>query len=140
MKESPSVDDITPKLLKVSAEIIAAPPSVICNNAISQCKYHSEWKKITPLTKSSDGDMKKPLFKQVTVLPALNNVFEKILASQLTLYFQKIFCDFLSTYSRHHICQNILIIVKEWKKNRDKGELVAIVTMDLSKAFDSLPH
>ena len=140
VKESPSVDDITPKLLKVSAEIIAAPPSVICNNAISQCKYHSEWKKITPLTKSSDGDMKKPLFKQVTVLPALNNVFEKILASQLTLYFQKIFCDFLSTYSRHHICQNILIIVKEWKKNRDKGELVAIVTMDLSKAFDSLPH
>ena len=74
------------------------------------------------------------------MLPSLNNVFEKILASQLTSYFQKIFCDFLSTYSRHHICQNILIIVKEWKKNRDKGELVAIVTMDLSKAFDSLPH
>ena len=111
MKESPSVDDITPKLLKVSAEIIAAPPSVICNNAISHCKYHSEWKKITPVTNSSDVEMKKALFRQVTVLPALNNVFEKILASQLTLYFQKIFCDFLSTYSRHHICQNILIIV-----------------------------
>ena len=61
VKKSPGVDSITPKLLKVSAEIIAAPPSVICNNAISQCKYHSEWKKITPLTKSSDGDMKKAL-------------------------------------------------------------------------------
>ena len=48
-KKSPDVDGITPKLLKVSAAIIAAPPSVICNNAISQCKYHSEWKKITPL-------------------------------------------------------------------------------------------
>ena len=67
VKKSPCVDGITPKLLKVSAEIIAGPPSVICNNAISQRKYHSEWKKITPLTKSSDGDMKKALFRQVTV-------------------------------------------------------------------------
>ena len=61
VKKSPGVDGLTPKLLKVSAEIISAPQSVICNNAISQCKYHSEWKKITPLTKSSDGDMKKAL-------------------------------------------------------------------------------
>ena len=121
----PGVDGITPKLLKVSAEIITAAPSVICNNAISQCKYHLEWKKITPLTKSSDGDMKKALFRQVTVLPALNNVFEKILASQLTSYFQKIFCDFLSAYRRHHGCQTILFIVEEWKKSRVKEELVA---------------
>ena len=67
VKKSPGVDGITPRLLKVPAEIIAAPPSVICNNAISQCKYHSEWRKIIPLTKSSDGDMKKVLFRQVTV-------------------------------------------------------------------------
>ena len=73
------------------------------------------------------------------MLPALNNVFEKILPSQLTSYFQKIFCDFLSAYRRHS-CQTILFIVEEWKKSRDKGELVAIVTMDLSKTFDSLPH
>ena len=125
VKKSPGVDGITPKLLKVSAEIIAAPPSVICNSAISHCKYHSEWKKITPVTKSSDVDMKKALFRQVTVLPALNNVFEKILASQLTSYFQKIFCDFLSAYRRHHGCQTILFIVEEWKKSRVKGELVA---------------
>ena len=74
------------------------------------------------------------------MLPALNTVFEKILASQLTSYFQKIFCDFLSAYRRHHSCQTILLIVEERKKSRDKWELVAIVTMDLSKAFDSLPH
>ena len=125
VKNSPGVDGITPKLLKVSAEIVAAPHSVICNNAISHCKYHSEWKKITPLTKSSDVDMKKALFRQVTVPPALNNVFEKILASQLTWYFQKIFYNFLSAYRRHHGCQTILFIVEEWKKSRVKEELVA---------------
>ena len=36
VKKSPGVDGITPKLLKVSAEIIAAPSFVICNNAIIQ--------------------------------------------------------------------------------------------------------
>ena len=97
VNKSPGLDGITPKLLKVSAEIIA-PSSVICNNAISQCKYHSEWK-IISLTKTSDGDMKKKtLFRQVTGLPALKNVLENILASQLTPYFWKIFCDFLSAY------------------------------------------
>ena len=119
VKKSPGVDGITPKLLKVSAEIISAPPSVICNNAISQCKYHLERTKIIPLTKSSDGDMKTQLFRQMTMFPALNNVFEKILASQLTSYFQKIFCDFLSAYRRHHSCQTILFIVEEWKKSRE---------------------
>ena len=59
------------------------------------------------------------------MLPALNNVFEKILASQMTSYFQKIFCDFLSAYRRHHGCQPILFIVEEWKKSRVKRELVA---------------
>ena len=59
------------------------------------------------------------------MLPSLNNVFEKILASQLTSYFQKIFCDFLSAYRRHHGCQTILFIVEEWKKSRVKGKLGA---------------
>jgi len=86
VNKSPGHDGITPKLLKVSAEIIAAPLSIIFNNVIYQRKYPSEWKKgqITPLRQSSNGDMEKTLFRPVTTLPALNNVFEKILASQLT--------------------------------------------------------
>ena len=79
----------------------------------------------TPLTNSSYVDMKRALFRQVTVLPALNNVFEKILASQLTSYSQKIFCDFLSAYRRHNGCQTVLFIVEEWKKSRFKEELFA---------------
>ena len=77
----------------------------------------------------------------MTVLLTLNNVFEKILASQLTSYFQNIFCDNLSAYRRHHSGQTTFMrLVEDWKKSRDKGEFVAIVTMDLSKAFDSLSH
>ena len=86
--------------------------------------------------------MEKTLFRSVTVLLlVLNNVFEKILASQLTSYFQNIVCDNLSAYRRHHSSQTTLMrLVEDLRKSREKGEFVAIVTMDLSKAFESLSH
>ena len=31
-------------------------------------------------------------------------------------------------------------LVEDWKKSREKGEFVALVTVDISKAFDSLSH
>lgn len=51
---------------------------------------------ITPLPKGTEDDMDRTLFRPVTVLPALNNVFERVLAAQLTTYFQNgILGDFL---------------------------------------------
>ena len=71
----------------------------------------------------------------------MNNIFEKILASQLTSYFQGILSDFLSAYWKHHSFHTTLLrLVEDWKKSLDDGKLVAMVAMDLSKAFDSLPH
>lgn len=34
----------------------------------------------------------------------------------------------------------MLRLIEDWKKCLDKGEVVAMIAMDLSKAFDSLPH
>lgn len=79
------------------------------------------------------------LFK--AVLPALINVVEKVLATQLTPYFQNgILGDFLCAYRKNHSCHTRLHLVEDWKQSWDRGELVAMVAMDLSKAFDSLPH
>ena len=54
------------------------------NESIKQCKYPSRWKmgQVTPLFKKDD-ELSKENYRPVTVLPALNNVFEKLLASQL---------------------------------------------------------
>ena len=86
--------------------------------------------------------MDRSLFRPVTVLPALNNVLERILSTQLTLYFQNgILGDFLCAYRKHHSCHTALLhLVEDWKQSRDRGELVAMVAIDLSKAFDSLHH
>lgn len=77
----------------------------------------------------------------MTVLPAMSNIFEKILASQLTSYFQVILSEFLSAYRKYHSCHTTLLrFVEDWKKSLDDGKLVAMVAMDLSKAVDILPH
>ena len=72
----------------------------------------------------------------MTVLPAMNNIFENILASQLTSYFQGILSAFLSAYRKHRSCHTTLLrLVQDWKKSLDDGKFVAMVAMDLSKAF-----
>ena len=46
----------------------------------------------------------------------------------------------MCAYRKNHSCHTTLLQLEDWKQSRDRGELVAMVAMDLSKAFDSLPH
>ena len=81
-----------------------------------------------PLPKSSEDYIDKTLFRPFTVLPAMNNIFERILASQLLSYFRDLLGDFLSAYREHHNCQTTLLqLVEDWRRGRDQGELVAMV-------------
>ena len=129
--------------MKLSAENIAELLCVTFNAAIVQSKYLAAWKRvqITPIPKGSDSEIGKTLFWSVTVLPAISNIFEEILASQLTSYFQGIPSNFFLAHQKHHSCHTTLLrLVEDWKKSLDDGKLVAMVAMDLSKAFDSRPH
>ena len=67
VKKSPGHDNITPRLLKESAAVIASPLSSI----FIQCKYPSTWKmeQVTPLLKNTEEDMNKQCFRPVTVQP-----------------------------------------------------------------------
>ena len=47
----------------------------------------------------------------------------------------------VSGFRKNHSCQHVLLnMTEEWRKALDKNENVAAVAMDLSKAFDCLPH
>ena len=47
----------------------------------------------------------------------------------------------LATYRKRYSCQNVLVkCVEDWKLALENNEHVACLLMDLSKAFDSLPH
>jgi hypothetical protein len=49
--------------------------------------------------------------------------------------------DFLCAFRKGHGCQTILLrFLEDWKSALDKNCYVAAILMDLSKAFDYLPH
>ena len=63
------------------------------------------------------------------------------MAAQLLSHFRDLLSDFLSAYRKNYSCETTLLrLVEDWKESLDRGELVAMVAMDLSKAFDSLLH
>ena len=112
------------------------------NESIKQCKYPSRWKigQVTPLFKKND-EFSKENYRPVTVLPALNNVFKKLLASQLDQFYSEILSDYISAYRRHYSCETSLMsLTEDWRRSLDNKQIVAVISMDLSKAFDTIPH
>ena len=81
-RKSCGYDLIPPRLLKESASVISEPLAKIMNCLISLSHYPSRWKmgQVTPL---KDDEFCKKNYRPVSVLLALNNIFERILAKQL---------------------------------------------------------
>ena len=68
-------------------------------------------------------------------------IFEKILKEQLIPFLDETLSTFIAAYRRAYSTQHVLIrLVEEWKSKLDNDFLVGSVFMDLSKAFDSIPH
>ena len=95
---------------------------------------------LTPSYKKDD-EFSKANYRPVTVLPVLNNIYEKILAAQMDEFCGSIFSNYVSSYRKCYSCETALLrLTEDWRKMRDNGELVAVVAMDLSKAFDVIQH
>ena len=57
------------------------------------------------------------------------------------IFFDKMFSALLSAFRKRYSCQSTLLnMIEHFKRSLDNGEYVACLSMDLSKAFDCLPH
>ena len=55
-------------------------------------------------------------------------------------FYNEILSDYTSAYRKQFSCETALLrLVEDCKSSRDKKELVAVVSIDLSKAFDTIP-
>ena len=56
-------------------------------------------------------------------------------------YTNKILSSFISAYRKSYSSNHVLLkLIEEWKKSSDNEDIVGAVLMDLSKAFDCIPH
>jgi hypothetical protein len=97
---------------------------------------------VTPLHKKNDP-LSKTNYRTVSVLPVFSKIFEKVFETQLSDFFDTIFNPFLCAFRRGYGCQTMLLrLLEDWREALDKNYYmhVASVLMNLSKAFDCLPH
>ena len=137
-----TIPNIPTKTLKTIAQDLCVPLTDCINSAILNGVFPDELKlaDVTPLYKKSDPE-DKTNYRPISVLPSLSKVYEKILYKQLNSFFETKLsphlCGFRSKYSTQHALSNLLF---NWQNCLDKSGVVGTILMDLSKAFDCLPH
>ena len=95
---------------------------------------------ITPVHKN-DETTNKENYRPISVLPLISKIFERIIHDQLSEYLGKYLNSILCGFRKGHSAQHALFkLLQAWQEKLDKGGLVGTILMDLSKAYDCLPH
>ena len=77
----------------------------------------------------------------MSILPIFSKAYEWVMHNQLSVYFNDIFNPFLAAFRKGFRCQSTLLrLLQDWRKALDNHKSAAAVLMDLSTAFDCLPH
>ena len=143
IKKAIGVERIPLKLVKPSANILTDSLTKIINESLTMDIFPDAAKigAVSPIDNGTDNKNSISNFRPVYVLSVFSKIFEEIIKIQLALYLENIFSPFLSAYREHSGTQHILIrLVEEWKKHLDNNKVVGGVLMDLSKAFNCIPH
>ena len=135
-------DNIPPKILKLAADTICTPLSTTINSRINEINFPAKAKSavVAPLFKAGDKTDKRN-YRSVSILNSISKIFENVLKDQIVPFFEKLLSKFMSAYRKGHSPHHVLMrLTENWRKSLDMSKLVGIVFMDLSKAFDSIPH
>ena len=99
--------------------------------------------KISPIYKSPTAGSRqnKADHRPVTVLTVFSKIEERYIFNSLINFTDSILSDKISAYRKGYSTQHVVLkLTEEWRTYLDKNETVGAVLMDLSKAFDCLPH
>ena len=112
------------------------------NESLTSNKFPdtSKLSDITPVFKKLDPS-DNANYRPVSILPLVSKIFEKIMCDQLYEYIEH-FLNQLLLDSVKHIRHNMPFsnFSKNGKKSLTQGGFIGPTLMDLSKAYDCLPH
>ena len=77
----------------------------------------------------------------MSVPPLISKIFEKVIYDQLSQYLDKYLNSLLCGFRKAHSSQHALFkLLQVWQEEIDKSGFEGTILMDLSKAYDPLPH
>ena len=143
-KNSCGYDGLSTKLIKEIGPELLKPLTLIINQCFNTGIFPDNLKlaKVIPLFKNKDKDIISN-YRPISLLPALSNIFEKLIHNQISEYFSKNNLLHNSQYgfrSRHSTELAAVHLVDDIISNMDIGNIPLNIYLDLSKAFDTLDH
>ena len=142
IKKSTGVDKISAKLLKACVSSLSSTISNLINTTYKHSKFPAGLKQaqVLPLYKKKDP-LSKENYRPVSLLPIVSKIYERNMHGQLSEYLDSSFNPFLAAFRKGFGCQSTLLrLLEDWRKALDNHDCIAAILMNLSKAFDCLPH
>ena len=141
--KSTGEDQIPPKLIKLSSEYLSKPLTDAINSSIRSSTFPENGKRasVTPLDKGGPDKTIITNYRPISVLNTFSKFYENVIKNQLTSFINKRISVFISAYRKSYSTQHVLMrLLEEWRHKLDHDYIIGAVLMDLSKAFDSIPH
>ena len=138
------IDNISAMFIKTGIDIALPFITDIINNAI-RCKYFPcRWKfaLIRPIPKKANP-VSPTDFRPISLLPAFSKIMEKLMGDQMKKHFfeKQLLSIFQSAYTKNHSTGTVLLDITDFVfESFDNGEIVILVLLDYSKAFDCANH
>ena len=83
----------------------------------------------------------KSNYRPISLLPVISKVFERLIIKQIQPFVDSFLSKFLCGFRKGYSCQHALLnMLRNWQSSLNSSGIVGAVLMDLSKAFDLLPH
>ena len=137
-------DELSASLIKQAMPVIIEDLKNMVNMSYETCTFPNQLKIARVKALHKKGENNDPAnYRPVTILTITSKVFERSAVEQMLEYY--IADNILNTrqraYRKNHSTTTILFeLIETMKKHIDDGNFVAIASLDLSKAFDSLSH
>ena len=95
---------------------------------------------ITPAFKN-DETISKTNYRPISILAGYSKIYERVLHEQMNKFANDKLSIHLCGFRKGYSTQYALInLIEKWRSHLDKSGIVGTILLDLSKAFDCLPH
>ena len=143
-KNSCGYDDISSIFLKRITTSIIKPLTIAINQVLNNGIFPDKLKiaKVVPIFKSGDCALTNN-YRPISLLPVISKVIEKIIYTQLSLYFEsnKLFSDSQYGFRPNRSTeQATLELTDRIISAMDNNDVPIGILLDLSKAFDTIDH
>ena len=138
-------DGLTNKMLKLTADSLALPLSRLFNLYLGAGCFPGKWKRgiVVPIFKNKGSKCSPDNYRPVTLLNSVSKLFERLLYDEILLHLQH---NNLLYYKQsgflpgHDTQKQLVDIVHHILENNEFNQLTRGVFLDISGAFDAVPH